>query len=285
LNAAVDELDARIKQQKVDVDRYKRLVEIKTQPLKRIEEVQLALNVLESQRTSAKARLDEATNGPTKTERALAEARVREAEKALAVAQLDRKDSAVKAPFDGVITGRFRSVGDYANSGPMTEVMELTDATRLEADLRLPESCLGRVKPGKTEVIIRGALVKEDLRLPVTRVVPSVDQGMFAVRVAVPPERRGALAPGAFITGTVKMEGGGEGAIVPQGAVRIDGEGPFVFVAADGKMERRAVTTGDRLSEGVIIRSGLKAGEKVLVGGPSASLKHGAELPEDLKGK
>jgi HlyD family secretion protein len=284
LAAAVEELAARIAQQNKDLERYERLVTVeKTMPLKRLEDVKLGLDVLNAQKKAADARLAEA-KGPTETEVKMAEARVNEAEKALAAAQLDRNDSIVKAPFDGVITGRFRSIGDYASSGPITEVMELTDTTRLEADIRLPESFLDRVKADATAVTIKSPLLKEDLRLKVTRVVPQVDsaQGTFAVRVAVPPDLRGSLAPGAFVTVAVKLEEGGEGAIAPLSAIHtVDGR-PCVFVEENGKMKQMTVVLGDRLTESAIIRSGVRAGQKLLAG-PAAALKDGADLPADLK--
>jgi hypothetical protein len=50
-------------------------------------------------------------------------------------------------------------------------------------------------------------------------------------------------------------------------------------------MVRIPVEVGDRLTESAVIRSGLAAGEKIVIG-PAEALKDGAALPEYLtKGK
>ena len=55
-----------------------------------------------------------------------------------------------------------------------------------------------------------------------------------------------------------------------------------VFVAVDGKMARREVQVGDKLTESAIVKAGLEAGQKVVVG-PAGALKDGAALPEYLR--
>jgi len=81
LRQAMAELDLQIANQEKDVARYKQLVEVdKTLPEKRLEDVALELARTKTQRKAAQARLDEAENGATKTEIAMAVARVKEAQ-------------------------------------------------------------------------------------------------------------------------------------------------------------------------------------------------------------
>jgi len=284
LRNSLAELDSRIKDRERDEARYRRLVEVDhTVPVKRLEEVQLELLVLRIQRLAAQAKLDEALAGPTRTEIAVAEAKVKEAQTALAAAQLDLKDTAITAPFDAVITRRMKSLGDYVAGAPFVEVLELTTVDRLEAELRLPEAYFAQVVPGKTRVALRSLLLKNALDLAVTRVIPDIEvqQGTFAFRVAIPPEQRDGLVPGAFVTATLKLGDQSEGVILPQRAVLTDGSKAFVLVAADGKMVHRTVELGDRLTEGIVVRSGVRPGEQVVVGPPEL-LKDGAPLPESL---
>ena len=58
--------------------------------------------------------------------------------------------------------------------------------------------------------------------------------------------------------------------VLPQTAVLNDAAGEFVYVLGAGdKAERRAVTVGGAREDGVIVASGLKAGERVVaVAGP-----------------
>jgi multidrug efflux pump subunit AcrA (membrane-fusion protein) len=287
LRAAVNELDARVKDRERDEARYRQLAEVdKTVPIKRLEEVRLDVATVRILRQAAQARLDEAVTGPTQTEIAMAEARVKETKMMLASAQLDLRDTAVTAPFDAVITKRMKSVGDYVASGPVVDVLELTTVDRLEADLRLPETYLPRVIAGETRVVLQSPLMKCSLDLPVSRIVPQVDEqrGTFTFRVTVPPDQRCGLVGGAFVTATLKFADGGSSVIVPQRAIIMDAGKSYVMIAAEGKMQRRPVELGDRLTEGILVKSGLNAGDQVVFG-PQDQLVDGAVLPDYLVGK
>lgn len=284
LRATLAEYDARLAENKRDEERFRRLVEQdKTMPVKRLEEIQLQRQVLEAQRRAAQARLNEALAGPTPTQLAVAEAQVNQAVVRLESARLDLKDLALKAPFDGVIARRFKGLGDYVANAPFIEVLELVSVDRLEAELRLPERYYGQVSAGKTEVTLRSPLLPEELRLPIARVIPDIDpaQGTFAFRVALPPERRGGVTPGAFLQGELELSGVDEGAVLPAGAV-VERDGRTrVFVAEGGRVRMREVELGSRLSEGVIVRRGVRAGEKVVLSA-GRELQDGQELPAEL---
>lgn len=281
LRQALAELDARLADRQREQERYRRLVEIeKTLPVKRLEEVQIEVAVLKAQRLGAEARLQEATNGATRWEVAVAQAKVNEAQASLRIAQDNLRDSNVAAPFDGTVTRRYKSPGDYVTSTPHTEVIEVVATDRLEADLHLPEAYLGAVRAGTTRVLVKSPLLEGDLNLPVSRVIPMVDTaaGTFTVRATIPPEHRGVLVAGAFLTADVEVSGRGQAVIVPAKALVMEGPKAYVFVAEDGKMVRHEVQLGDRLTEGVVVQSGVTTGQQVVLG-PPGSLSDGAALP------
>ena len=58
----------------------------------------------------------------------------------------------------------------------------------------------------------------------------------------------------------------------PRAAILYDGDVPFVFVVRDGKAIRRAVTIGIEQDDTVQIRTGVQAGDQLVVdGGPALS--------------
>jgi len=284
LRAALREVEARIEETRRDVERFRRLVqEDQTVPPKRLEEVQLQLKVQEAQRDAAKARVAEADAGSTETEIAVAEARLVEAKTQQEAAELDLRDTEIRAPFSGMLTRRFRDVGDYINSAPVTEVVELVSVDDLEAELRLPETYIRKLRPGKTEVTLQSLLLSDDLKLHVGRIIDAVDpgSGTFAFRIPVRAKQRGDLLPGAFVQGTVHLQEEAQGVLVPiRAVVKTKGEA-YVFVAENGKMRRRDVKLGDQLTEAVNIKSGLKPGEYVILGSTD-KLQEGASLPSYL---
>jgi HlyD family secretion protein len=287
LKQAVAELDFKIANQEKDVERYRRLVEVdKTQPEKRLEDALLTVNTTKAQRKAAQARLEQAENGATNTEIAMAEARVKEAEVTVKSDKDDLRDTVVRAPFDGLITRRMKSPGDYLASTPPTEVVEIVSLGELEVEYRLPESYFGQIEEGKTTVILTSPLLGTPVEAKVTRIIREIDpaKGTFACRTAVSAGERKGLMPGAFVTTEVKLSKQGGEVVVPQRAVVTMAGSQVVYVAAQGKMNQVAVETGDKLTEGVLIKSGLKDGDKVVVG-PAELLKDSEKLPGYLTGE
>jgi len=284
LRQAMAELDLQIANQEKDVARYKQLVEVdKTLPEKRLEDVALELARTKTQRKAAQARLDEAENGATKTEIAMAVARVKEAQVAVKSAQDDVRDTVMHAPFDGLITRRFKSPGDYIAATPPTEVLEIVSLDELEVEFRLPEAYYGRIEEGKTVVKLTSSLLQSTLDAKVTRIIREIDpaKGTFACRTAVTAAQRVGLMPGAFVTAQIQLAQEVGDVVIPQRAVVTEGGTAVVFVAAGGKMKRTEVEVGDRLTEGVLIKSGIQDGAQVLVG-PAELLKDGNALPTYL---
>jgi multidrug efflux pump subunit AcrA (membrane-fusion protein) len=65
--------------------------------------------------------------------------------------------------------------------------------------------------------------------------------------------------------------------LVPQAAIRTEGDRSIVFVLRGEAVERRAVTTGAPEGDMVTVLSGLTDGERVVVDGPAA-LNDGARV-------
>ena len=96
----------------------------------------------------------------------------------------------------------------------------------------------------------------------------SQDTGTFLVRGVLPNPQR-ELRPGMFVT--VKVHGGNrpEAIVIPQLAVQQGSNGHLVYVVKqDGTAEVRPVVAGDYYGDkGIIITSGLHAGDRIVVDG------------------
>ena len=67
--------------------------------------------------------------------------------------------------------------------------------------------------------------------------------------------------------------------LVPENAIHLDGERNIVWVVHGRKGERRAVQTGDRQNDNIVVQAGLRSGEMVVLN-PPAGLKDGDEIRE-----
>jgi membrane fusion protein (multidrug efflux system) len=113
----------------------------------------------------------------------------------------------------------------------------------------------------------------------------SQDTGSFQVRAVLPNPKR-ELRPGMFVTANVKGGTRPNAVIVPQLAVQQGAKGHVVYVVKeDGTAEVRPVVVGDYSGEkGILIASGLQAGDKVVVEGalkvvPGQPVKIGEPSP------
>jgi membrane fusion protein (multidrug efflux system) len=78
----------------------------------------------------------------------------------------------------------------------------------------------------------------------------------------------------AFLQDPAKREGPEPLSLVTASAVRDEGDGKVVYVLKGGRLERRAVTVGEKKNGDVEVVSGVAAGETVVTGG-AAKLRDG----------
>lgn len=111
---------------------------------------------------------------------------------------------------------------------------------------------------------------------------PSVnpDTGTFEVRAVLPnPDRE--LLPGQYTNARIKLSELENAIVIPQKATRVDQGGVYVMVVLpDNKVERRFIVIEHQGEEGVVVKSGLRAGELVIVEGMHR-VQHG-QLAEPL---
>ncbi|HWX85282.1 MAG TPA: efflux RND transporter periplasmic adaptor subunit, partial [Xanthobacteraceae bacterium] len=82
------------------------------------------------------------------------------------------------------------------------------------------------------------------------------------------PNPDGILIPGGIVGVIVEREAPHPSLVVPQSAVQLDQAGRYVMVVDDTKkVELRRISTGSEQGPDIVVTSGLKEGELVIVGG------------------
>jgi membrane fusion protein (multidrug efflux system) len=122
----------------------------------------------------------------------------------------------------------------------------------------------------KIDILVRLASGKEYAHPGVWNYTdPQVDQttDTLTMRATLPnPERQ--LIDGQFVTVEIKERKEQPRLVVPQAALQVDQAGYYVLVVgADHKVEQRRVTTGPNQDTDVVIQSGVKEGDQVIVDG------------------
>lgn len=206
------------------------------------------------------------------------QATVEAGEAAVAAAQVNLDYCTIESPIDGRAGERQVDAGNIvtANSGGavLVTVQKLdpiyTNFTVAQSDLAEVRKYLpkGNIKvetsmPDDPSPPRQGNLYFLD-----TMVQP----GAGTVKaVGITPNPDHLLLPGAFVHVRLILDTLKDAALIPNQAVQISQAGPYVFVVkADGTLEQRPVTPGQRQGDQVVITQGLKAGETVVTSGQIA---------------
>ena len=171
-------------------------------------------------------------------------------------------DTAVTAPFSGIVAERLVSVGDYVTRGTRVATVVRIDPMRVE--LTVPEQAISLIRVGQTVKLTVDAYPNEVFDAQIRFVSPSLRADQRALTVeAIAPNVNGRLKPGLFATAMIQRPQSAAALLVPATAVETVAGTSRVYVIKDGKAEERIVTLGERVDGSVELTSGAAKGELV----------------------
>ncbi|MCH1926817.1 efflux RND transporter periplasmic adaptor subunit [Shewanella sp. C32] len=107
--------------------------------------------------------------------------------------------------------------------------------------------------------------------------------GTFEVRAVLPNPQK-ELLPGQYTHVRIKLDEIHDAIVIPQQSIQVDQGGVYVMVVLpDNVVERRFILIEHQGPEGIVVKSGLRAGERVIVEGMHR-VRHG-QLAEPLDAK
>ena len=177
----------------------------------------------------------------------------------------------ITAPFSGVITKRYVSVG--ATVGSATPLFDTVDPDHLVAWLDRPQSELDQIQKSKIVTFTSDALPGREFTADVDLVSPVIDRatGHFRLRMRVRRDDARTLVHGMFLRARILAEDLREALMVPKSAVLSEGDTSVVMVARNGKAFRTDLDPGLELDDFVECKNrgsnGLQPGEFVIVAG------------------
>jgi RND family efflux transporter MFP subunit len=218
----------------------------------------------------------------------------------IAVAQANYRATAVgveqtliRAPFEGVVLTKNANVGDVITPfssalGSQAAVVTMADMSTLEVEADVSESNLEKIQPDQPCEIQLDALPGVRFRGRLLRMVPTVDRAKATVMAKI---RFTELDPRVLPEMSAKVsflsqempEGERVARTVLQPAAIVQRNGKdVVFVIKGDRVAQVAVETGAKIGELVEIRSGVAAGDRVVMR-PPEKLHDGARVT--LSGK
>ncbi len=194
-----------------------------------------------------------------------ARAALERARAALAQAEQSAGDYSIRAPWAGVVSRVRVADGNYV--APRTPLVDLYDPASLVLRFAVPEDHAFALAVGGRVQATFDALPGRDFTLEIIRAYPELDRRLRTRSFEAALPKEATFSPGMFARIRAVLDEQKAALTVPMEAVLGDGVKPFVFVLADGKAARRPVETGFEQDGRVWIRTGLKAGERVIISG------------------
>ena len=197
-------------------------------------------------------------------------------------AQLNLTYTKIVSPLDGIAGQQQAQIGDLVGSGsntvlttvsqidpiwclfPISEQTYWEFADRLKEMMAVPED----QRPERVELILpNGSTYPHKGKFAF--VDRQVDQKTGTIQIAVTfPNPELTLRPGQYATARAEIGTIPNAVLIPHRAIsELQGGDQVGIVNADGKAEIRAVTIGEVYGQWIVIKDGLKAGEKVIVEG------------------
>jgi RND family efflux transporter MFP subunit len=212
----------------------------------------------------------------TKQQVAASEARIQEAQQAV-------DNCVIRAPFEGIIVSKDAQVGEMvspvsAGGGfTRTGIATIVDMNSNEIEVDVNEAYIARVEPGQPVTAVLDAYPDWQIPSKVRTVIPTADRQKATVKVRISflkldPRILPDMGVKVTFLGEAPVEKKGEAApaaLIPPDSVRDDNGKKVVYIVKNGRVERRAVTTGSTRGTDLEILAGLNAGDSVVVKGPA----------------
>jgi RND family efflux transporter MFP subunit len=242
-------------------------------------ELERAENLLQSGGITDKDhKLAQVTEQEARSQVALAEAQLAQAQAALDVARKRLRDAVVKAPVSGEIQRKFVNAGAYVE--PPTAVVTIVDNNRLELESSVPASDLGPLRPGQRVSFSVTSFPGETFEGRIIETGAAVDSESRAAKVRIAISSPGKLKAGMFAQGEIQTGVERQAIVVPVAAVYRDdrsAKDSVVYVIDNGKAVKRAVRIGRERDSSVEIVSGLRAGD-LLIAEQSIEIADGVKV-------
>ncbi len=213
------------------------------------------------------------------------EALVAADEAAIASARTQLGYTRITAPIGGIAGIRQVDVGNLITANGSTGIVTLTQVHPINVMFTLPEQFLAEVRSGQSEAQLPvTALDRSDAHSLGQGVLKVIDNqidtttGTFKLKSEF-PNADNALWPGQFVNVRLQVRVVKNGLVVPSTALQRGPEGSYVYALQDdGTVAMKSIATaGEAGDNGVLIASGLAAGDKVVTEG-QFRLKPGSKV-------
>ncbi len=202
-----------------------------------------------------------------------AAAQVVQAKAALQIAETNLGYATITAPMAGVVASVSTQQGETVTSGSAAAqaptFVTIIDLNRLQVDAYVDETDIGKVRVGQEATFSVDAFPDKEFRGTVTAIYPKalIQQNVVTYDVVIAIDNReGLLRPDMTTNTTLTVAKREKVLAIPNQAVRREDGDRVVFSQEGDRLVRRPVKTGWKDKTYTEVLSGLKEGDRVVVG-------------------
>ncbi|HEY9277474.1 MAG TPA: efflux RND transporter periplasmic adaptor subunit [Methylotenera sp.] len=172
----------------------------------------------------------------------------------------------ITAPFSGVVIEKDAVMGEL--SKPEGKLFTIADLSTVWIEADVSEKDLGKLAIGSPATVTVSSFPDELFKGKVSYISSIFDKQTRTVKARIElPNPDSKLRIDMFARAMVDLTSSREALILPQEAVLLVQGQSTVYIQSDNGFEARPVEVGEQLNKGVVITSGLKPGEQVVISG------------------
>ncbi|HEY8205363.1 MAG TPA: efflux RND transporter periplasmic adaptor subunit, partial [Pyrinomonadaceae bacterium] len=203
-------------------------------------------------------------------DRALAAAKVNEAQQHVANLDAQLSYATIRAPITGIVTDQFQYEGEFAASG--AKLVTIADISTVIVKAPFSDTVAAQLKVGDAASVLPTDTSAEEMRGQISLLSRSADPTSRTVEVWVTlANGAGLLRANGAAQVTVFANSKNDAIIVPASAVTLEAsnanEGTVMVVDAQNIAHETKVTIGIRTADKIEIVEGLQGGETVVIEG------------------
>lgn len=205
-------------------------------------------------------------------------------------AEVEVENTRIRAPFDGTVLAKNADIGEVVaplsgSASSKSAVVTIADMDSREVEADVSESNIQRVKVGQACEIVLDAFPDISYKGYVHKIVPTADRAKATVLTKIRFEELDErvlpeMSAKVYFLAKAYEESDGEAntiTVAPRGAItRRDGR-EVVFAVRDDTVVETPVVVGDSFGQLTEIKSGVSAGERVVLN-PPGTLKTGNKI-------
>ena len=247
---------------------------------KDLETSQLDLTTAENELRLAEQTVTLRATSLNPNDRALAAARVAQAQQHLATLDAQLSYATIRAPITGIVTDQFQYQGEFAAAGG--KLVTIADVSEVIIKAPFADTVVSELRVGDPATVLPTDTSSEEMKGRITLLGRSSDPTNRTVEVWVALSNgAGKLRANGAAQVTISANSKADAVVVPASAVTLDAsnanEGTVMVVDGASVAHETKVTVGIRTRDKLEITSGLQGGETVVIEG-NFSLADGTKV-------